>query len=159
MDLPTAVYGMEKGLDVMIMDTAMLTLDIRRVRLAVHVVVGIFLVKVVILKFYISCFSEKLRFPKYFKKDSLKLSKLPYYLHDRLHSLLSCVVGFTAVSDYNINSRFIVCTSLGVFDLSDNIHTLYNMSKDNMLIVQVWSISRSNEKLRAIGARSGICHR
>lgn len=75
MDLPTAVYGMEKGLDVMIMDTAMLTLDMRQVRLAVHVVVGIFLVKVVILKFYSSCFSEKLRFPKYFKKRFPKAIK------------------------------------------------------------------------------------
>ena len=46
MDLPTAVYGMEKGLDVMIMDTAMLTLVLRRVRLAVHVAAGISLVKV-----------------------------------------------------------------------------------------------------------------
>ena len=46
MGLVMDVYGTERDLDVMIMDTAMLTLVLRRVRLAVHVAAGISLVKV-----------------------------------------------------------------------------------------------------------------
>lgn len=67
MDLPTGVHGTRKGQDVKIMDIAMVTLVSPRARLAVHVVVGIFLVKVVNKILYFM-FSEKLRFPKYFKK-------------------------------------------------------------------------------------------
>lgn len=43
--------------------------------------------------------------------------------------------------------------------LLNDIHALYDLSEDDMLIVQPSSLHRTDEELRAVGVRTGVGHR
>jgi len=45
------------------------------------------------------------------------------------------------------------------FNLLDNIHALYHLTKDYMLAVKPASLSCADEKLRSVGVRASISHR
>ena len=43
-----------------------------------------------------------------------------------------------------------------VFDFANNIHAIYDLSKDNMLVVKEWSRNGGNKELTTIGIWTGV---
>lgn len=71
-----------------------------------------------------------------------------------------CMAGMlqlAAISDNNFCIGTAIRSAISL-NLANNIHTLNNIAKDNMLAVQPGSLNSAKEELGAIGVRSSIGH-
>jgi len=67
--------------------------------------------------------------------------------------ILWAVVGrhFTTVCNDNIDHGLVVLR-FGIFNLLHNVHTLHDVTKDNVLSIQVRGGNRSEKELRTVGS-------
>jgi hypothetical protein len=59
----------------------------------------------------------------------------------------------------NRNPRLVLHVSRYLCDLSYHIHALYNLTKDDMFAIEMWTLFQSDEELACIGVFATVRHR